>query len=101
MENLRSARRSTSTRTRAYDILSLVAVNLSHCKGLPSTLASLDKHKGVQHFKGRQGNWIQTGTWDISEDEKLKYSDIERKINGLPYTKYGPLPSTDHLSSSL
>jgi hypothetical protein len=100
MEDLRSARRSISTSTRANETLSLVAVNLSHCKGLPRTLANFDKHLGVQHFNGRLGNFNQTGTWDISELEKSKYSDIGRKIRGLPYTRYGPPHNTEILSSS-
>jgi hypothetical protein len=62
MEDLRPARRSISTSIRAYDTLSLVAVNLSHYKAMPRTLANFDKHLGVQHFNGRLGNFIQTGT---------------------------------------
>jgi hypothetical protein len=36
-------------------------VNLSLCKGFPSTLAIFERHLGDQHLKERLGNLTQTG----------------------------------------
>jgi hypothetical protein len=69
MEDWRSSSKSTSTKIRAYDSLSFVDVSLSHCIGFPRTLASLDKHLDVQHYRGKFGNFTQTRTWVITEQE--------------------------------
>jgi hypothetical protein len=76
-------------------------VNLSLCRGFPSTLAIFERHLGDQQLKGRLGSLIQTGTLVISAEEKSKNSGIGLRSKGLPYTRYGPPPRTAILSSTL
>jgi len=53
-------------------------------KGLPITLAILDRHVEKQHLSGRLGNITQIGVVDISVEAKSKYSGMYFKIRGLP-----------------
>jgi hypothetical protein len=66
MELGRSASKSTSINTLANESLDMELVDASHCRGLPRTLAILDKHIENQHSRGRLGNLTQTGAVDIS-----------------------------------
>jgi hypothetical protein len=78
-----------------------VDVGSSQCNGLPITLASLDKQRGVQHLIGRFGNLTQVGILVRSGGMKSKKSGITYKINGRPKTEYGPPPRTSNITDSV
>jgi hypothetical protein len=87
MELERSSSKSNSTKTLAYESLDMVEASLSLWIGFPGILVILERHLVDQHFRGKFGNFTQTGTLVIFALAKSKYYGIGFKINGLPYAR--------------